>query len=67
MAGALFKDEELRDIAGVVRGEDFVQVTCGCTSRKYGDAIGKLKISDTGDLEVRCDCINDCQEGQLIF
>ena len=67
MAVALFKDEDLKNIAGVVIGEDYVQVTCGCTSRKYGDAIGKLRIFDSGDLEIRCLCLRDCQRGQLSF
>lgn len=44
-------------------GENFVEVRCGCTSKKYGDTTGKLKIFESGDLEIECDC--GCREGKL--
>lgn len=42
-----------------------MEVTCGCTSRRYGDAVGRLRVYATGDLEISCDCIPGCQEGKL--
>ncbi|RVX08599.1 Protein ULTRAPETALA 1 [Vitis vinifera] len=41
----MFSDEELREISGVKRGGDYVEVTCGCTSHRYGDAVGRLRVS----------------------
>ncbi|KAF2283179.1 hypothetical protein GH714_043509 [Hevea brasiliensis] len=38
----LFSDEELREMSGVKRGGDYIEVTCGCTSHRYGDAVDKL-------------------------
>ncbi|XP_020269599.1 LOW QUALITY PROTEIN: protein ULTRAPETALA 1-like [Asparagus officinalis] len=62
---SLFKDDELSGISGVLKGEDFVEVTCGSTSRKHGDAIGRLKIFESGVLEVKCECIQGCEEGTM--
>jgi hypothetical protein len=60
---ALFSEEELRDVSGVRRCEDFVEVTCGCTSHRYGDAVGRLRVYASGDLEVSCECTPGCREG----
>ncbi|XP_020590786.1 protein ULTRAPETALA 2-like [Phalaenopsis equestris] len=62
----LFTEEELNEIAGVKKGEDFVEVICGCTSPRYGDAIGRLKIFASGKLEVACECTPGCREDKLI-
>ncbi|KAK1275566.1 Protein ULTRAPETALA 1 [Acorus gramineus] len=61
----LFSDEELNEISGFKRGADFVEVTCGCTSHRYGDAVGRLRIFGNGDLEITCECTPGCQEDKL--
>ncbi|KAK1303232.1 Protein ULTRAPETALA 1 [Acorus calamus] len=61
----LFSDEELNEISGLKRGADFVEVTCGCTSHRYGDAVGRLRIFGNGDLEITCECTPGCQEDKL--
>ncbi|KAK1325398.1 Protein ULTRAPETALA 1 [Acorus calamus] len=61
----LFSDEELNEISGLKRGVDFVEVTCGCTSHRYGDAVGRLRIFGNGDLEITCECTPGCQEDKL--
>jgi hypothetical protein len=63
-AGAgLFSEEELREVSGVRWGDDFVEVTCGCTSHRYGDAVGRLRVCASGDLEINCECTPGCREG----
>ncbi|RLN24930.1 hypothetical protein C2845_PM07G25030 [Panicum miliaceum] len=62
---ALFSEEELREVSGVRRGEDFVEMTCGCTSHRYGDAVGRLRVFASGDLEVSCECTPGCREDKL--
>lgn len=59
----MFSDEDLSEISGLKRGGDFIEVMCGCTSQKYGDAVGRLKVFASGDLEVSCECTPGCQEG----
>jgi len=59
----VFSEEEVRQISGLNRGTDYVEVTCGCTSRRYGDAVGKLMVFVNGDLEISCECSPGCQEG----
>ncbi|PKA47905.1 Protein ultrapetala 1 [Apostasia shenzhenica] len=64
-AGLLFTDEELSEISGMRRGVNFVEVMCGCTSHRYGDAVGKLRVFASGDLEIDCECTPGCQEEKL--
>ena len=53
----MFSDEEVREISGFKRGgDDYVEVTCGCTSHRYGDAVGTLRVFTSGDLEISCEC-----------
>ncbi|KAK9269325.1 hypothetical protein L1049_001096 [Liquidambar formosana] len=59
----LFTDQELKDISGLRKGPDNVEVTCGCTRRKFGDAVGKLRVFADGRLEIKCECNPSCQEG----
>ncbi|TQD81427.1 hypothetical protein C1H46_033012 [Malus baccata] len=59
----LFSDDELREMSGVKRGPDHMEVTCGCTSHRYGDAVGRLRVFVNGDLEITCECTPGCQEG----
>ncbi|KAK6918997.1 hypothetical protein RJ641_017419 [Dillenia turbinata] len=63
--GELFSEEELRGISGLKRGGDYVEVTCGCTSYCYGDAVGRLRVYLAGDLEISCECTPGCQEDKL--
>ncbi|KAE8798518.1 protein ULTRAPETALA 1-like [Hordeum vulgare] len=62
---ALFSEEELREVSGVRLGEGFVEMTCGCTSRRYGDAVGRLLIYPSGELEISCECTPGCREEKL--
>ncbi|KAK9924695.1 hypothetical protein M0R45_033049 [Rubus argutus] len=61
----LFSDEELSEMSGVKRGVDHIEVTCGCTSHRYGDAVGRLRVFMNGELEITCECTPGCQEGTL--
>ncbi|RZR90935.1 hypothetical protein BHM03_00018956 [Ensete ventricosum] len=61
----LFADEELSGMTGLKRGADFVEVMCGCTSHRYGDAVGRLRVFASGDLEINCECTPGCEEGEL--
>uniref|UniRef100_A0A7N0ZSX7 SAND domain-containing protein n=1 Tax=Kalanchoe fedtschenkoi TaxID=63787 RepID=A0A7N0ZSX7_KALFE len=60
-----FSEEELMDISGVKRNEDFLEVTCGCTSHRYGDAVGRLRVFSNGELEITCECTPGCDEDKL--
>lgn len=62
----MFSDEEVREISGFKRGgDDYVEVTCGCTSHRYGDAVGTLRVFTSGDLEISCECTPGCEEDKL--
>ncbi|XP_058085633.1 protein ULTRAPETALA 1-like [Magnolia sinica] len=61
----IFHDEDLSEISGLKRGGDFIEVMCGCTSQRYGDAVGRLKVLAGGDLEISCECTPGCQEEKL--
>ncbi|KAF9612109.1 hypothetical protein IFM89_038177 [Coptis chinensis] len=61
----MFSDEQLRDFDGFKRCEDCVEVTCGCTSQRYGDAIGKLSVYPNGELFISCQCTPGCEEDKL--
>ena len=63
----LFSDEELREISGVRRGVDYIEVMCGCTSHRYGDAVGRLRVFLNGDLEITCECTPGCNEGLYLY
>jgi hypothetical protein len=62
----VFSDEELREVSGVKRGLDYIEVTCGCTSHRYGDAVGRLRVFQNGELEITCECTPGCQEGLFL-
>ncbi|CAH8275079.1 unnamed protein product [Arabidopsis lyrata] len=61
----LFKQEELQEMSGVNVGGDYVEVMCGCTSHRYGDAVARLRVFPTGDLEISCECTPGCDEDKL--
>ncbi|KAH8490473.1 hypothetical protein H0E87_022851 [Populus deltoides] len=58
----LFSEEELREMSGVKRGGDYIEVMCGCTSHRYGDAVGRLRVFINGELEITCECTPGCDE-----
>ncbi|XP_023533327.1 protein ULTRAPETALA 1-like isoform X1 [Cucurbita pepo subsp. pepo] len=62
---SIFSDEELSEMSGIKRSGDHIEVTCGCTSHRYGDAVGRLRVFLNGDLEITCECTPGCQEGKL--
>ncbi|GFY99058.1 developmental regulator, ULTRAPETALA [Actinidia rufa] len=64
-AAAMFGEEEVREISGFTRGHDYVEVMCGCTSYRYGDAVGRLRVFVSGDLEICCECTPGCPEVQV--
>ncbi|KAK1581804.1 hypothetical protein Q3G72_009141 [Acer saccharum] len=41
---------ELNCMQVLERGQDYIEVWCGCTSQKYGDYIGKLKVLEGDDI-----------------
>ncbi|KAL1203148.1 Protein ULTRAPETALA 1 [Cardamine amara subsp. amara] len=61
----LFKQEELQEMSGVNVGGDYVEVMCGCTSHRYGDAVARLRVFPNGDLEITCECTPGCDEDKL--
>ncbi|KAL4336061.1 hypothetical protein GQ457_07G014100 [Hibiscus cannabinus] len=61
----MFTEEELRDLEGLKRGSDFIEVKCGCTSKKYGDTVGKLRVFSNGQFLISCECTSVCGEDKL--
>ncbi|PHT76590.1 Protein ULTRAPETALA 1 [Capsicum annuum] len=64
-SNGLFTEEELREISGVKKEDDYVEVMCGCTSHRYGDAVARLRVFSSGELEITCDCTPGCTEDKL--
>ncbi|XP_027171803.1 protein ULTRAPETALA 1-like [Coffea eugenioides] len=73
MKMTLFSEEEVRDIYGLKWGcggggsddDDYIEVSCGCTSHRYGDAAGRLRVFSSGFLEISCECFPGCKEDKL--
>lgn len=63
----MFSDEDLSEISGLKRCGEYIEVICGCTSHRYGDAVGRLRVFVGGDLEISCECTPGCQEGLLFL
>ncbi|KAK1405375.1 Developmental regulator, ULTRAPETALA [Heracleum sosnowskyi] len=63
----MFSEEEVKDISGfkIISEGDYAEVTCGCTSHQYGDAVGTLRVYLNGVLEIKCDCTPGCDEDKL--
>ncbi|KAJ6379203.1 hypothetical protein OIU76_015924 [Salix suchowensis] len=61
----LFSEEELREMSGVKSGGDYIEVMCGCTSHRYGDAVGRLRVFVNGELEITCECTPGCDEDKM--
>lgn len=62
----MFTEEEVSEISGLNIGEDYIEVMCGCTSHRYGDAVGRLRVFPSGHLEINCECTPGCDEGKLL-
>ena len=60
---SMFSEEELREMSGVSVFDEYVEVTCGCTSHRYGDAVGRLRVFLSGYLQIICECTPGCDEG----
>ncbi|KAM1057413.1 hypothetical protein ACFX2A_031357 [Malus domestica] len=62
----MFTDEDIKPVEnlyGLERGPNYIEVVCGCTSKKYGDSVGKLRISSTGQFSITCQCLSpSCNE-----
>ncbi|GMN65231.1 hypothetical protein TIFTF001_034289 [Ficus carica] len=50
----MFTDEKLKSFEGLKSGTDYIEVICGCTSKKFGDSVGKLRIFTTGQFLITC-------------
>ncbi|XP_076902998.1 protein ULTRAPETALA 2-like [Bidens hawaiensis] len=48
----IFSNEELSAFDGQirVRAPHYIEIECGCTSRRHGDSVGILRISDDGTI-----------------
>ncbi|KAG4906068.1 hypothetical protein JHK86_057350 [Glycine max] len=49
------------------RGEDYIEVLCGATNKKYGDYVGRLKINNEGQYFITCECCPECPLGKDEF
>ncbi|WCJ32124.1 Developmental regulator ULTRAPETALA [Euphorbia peplus] len=56
MIDRLFAEETIQEMAGYNRGSDYVEVKCGCTSRRYGDTVATLQVHANGKFVVICEC-----------
>lgn len=61
----MFEEEEVEKMGGFVKGSDYIEVHCGCTSKKYGDFCGKLRVSSSGHFLIFCFCSDSCNAGNL--
>ncbi|XP_022139664.1 protein ULTRAPETALA 1-like [Momordica charantia] len=61
----MLEEEEVKKMGGFVRGSDFIEVQCGCTSKKFGDSTGKLTVSEAGQFLISCFCSDHCNAGGL--
>ncbi|KAE8675229.1 Uridine 5'-monophosphate synthase [Hibiscus syriacus] len=61
----MFTEEEFKDMEGLKRGSGFLEVKCRCTSKKYGDTIGRLRVFTSGQFLISCECTPACDEEKL--
>ncbi|KAK1582422.1 hypothetical protein Q3G72_014798 [Acer saccharum] len=61
----MFNEEEINSMQVLKRGRYYIEVRCGCTSQKYGDYIGKLKITTKGRFVIDCECFDGCPEKKM--
>ncbi|CAI0439064.1 unnamed protein product [Linum tenue] len=61
---ALFLEPQLRAMDGFRRpAADHIQVNCGCTSKRFGDCVGILKVHSSGQFLITCHC-NACDSSR---
>ncbi|KAK9938198.1 hypothetical protein M0R45_014951 [Rubus argutus] len=63
----LFAEEELNPLRNISRfnqGEDFIEVLCGCTDKRFGDTTGKPTISSSGQFMITYECPLKHTKGQ---
>ncbi|XP_038691381.1 protein ULTRAPETALA 2-like isoform X2 [Tripterygium wilfordii] len=61
-ASPMFDDTKLASIDGFNKiSSEYIEVNCGCTSKKYGDTMGMLRIFNDGLFVIRCHCIPECK------
>ncbi|KAJ4816075.1 Protein ULTRAPETALA 1 [Rhynchospora pubera] len=58
----MFQESEVRDMYGFNNGDNFIEVICGCTSYRFGDTVGNLRVYSSGALEIKCECNPACNE-----
>ncbi|KAI5054874.1 hypothetical protein GOP47_0030019 [Adiantum capillus-veneris] len=44
--------------------DGYIDLKCGCTSQKYGDTMGILRLYQNGKLEIQCQCSMGCIKGK---
>ncbi|KAE9620661.1 putative transcription factor ULT family [Lupinus albus] len=62
---SLFSEEEVSKVSGLKFVDEYVEVTCGCTSHRYGDSVGRLRVFSNGYLQISCECTPGCTEDKL--
>eukprot|EP01018_Ginkgo_biloba_P027601 Gb_01224 [translate_table: standard] len=60
----IYNDVDLIDLLKLKKGSQFIEMKCGCTSQKYGDTVGTLRVYQTGEFEIYCECMAGCEKGK---
>ncbi|MFS7891126.1 putative developmental regulator, ULTRAPETALA [Helianthus anomalus] len=61
-------EEEVRKMYGFKMSSDgYAEVTCGCPSYCYDDAVVALRVFANADLEISSDCTPGCQGLSFFF
>ncbi|KAJ0715576.1 putative transcription factor ULT family [Helianthus annuus] len=59
----MYSEEEVRKMYGFkISSDGYAEVTCGCPSYCYDDAVAALRVFANADLEISSDCTPGCQE-----
>ncbi|WRX28134.1 hypothetical protein QQP08_020621, partial [Theobroma cacao] len=56
----MLADQELKSMEGFKKGSNYIEVKVGCTSKKYGDTVGKLRVFSNGRFLISCECTPTC-------
>ncbi|CAN1239100.1 Protein ULTRAPETALA 2 [Linum grandiflorum] len=60
-AQVVFVEPQLQAMEGFSRlGPNHIKVTCGCTSRRFGDCFGVLTVFSSGQFIITCHCKLNC-------
>lgn len=57
-------DSYVGAVDGQAEKDGYIDLKCGCTSQKYGDTIGILRLYQNGKLEIQCQCSIGCINGK---